>query len=90
LIFKKQFPTSAVHITQQKLKVSLTASFQESKVRPKKIREKTAEADWLPKFWWDFFSSGPKKKGQSEVQNSSGRFLRDFLGVFVVILCSGN
>jgi hypothetical protein len=35
-----------------------------------------AGADWLPKFWWDFFSRGPKKKmltkkGQSEVQSSS-------------------
>jgi hypothetical protein len=21
-------------------------------------------ADWLPKFWWDFFSRGPKKKSK--------------------------
>jgi hypothetical protein len=22
----------------------------------------TAEADWLPKFWWEFFEGAPKKK----------------------------
>jgi hypothetical protein len=31
-----------------------------------------AGADWLPKFWWDFFQSAPKKKKKSLNKNFKG------------------
>jgi hypothetical protein len=27
-------------------------------------------ADWLPKFWWDFFSRGPQKKNYCTNKNA--------------------